>query len=398
MTLLVDVVNFNADASCLDSERWLRSLSGQTRSEFCQWLGLYVSRGKKVVLGLTGATVADLAAHNPEALGLIADHPELFETVARPFSHDVALIRSSDAFAMNVNLGARAARRHFQRPANFYLPPEFMLSNEQITLLSMAGLKGVLVNAERLTTEMRRRIPTEPYWVRGVGGSQLRCLPVTGALTRDYLHSLHEFDSSAWNGSLAACGDKIVISWRDGESPFLIPGGLEREAHWLDHETAVDRLLLSEPSFVYRANDALDAAHLRSYPVHSFQAWMKEFRMIGYLGRLQRLEHDVKHFSIVELALWLQAINSDVLSAVEKRSIKVRMRSGPGRDLDITFNILRSERGFEGEEYLRLLEHSRLGTYDNVHRFLEGNEPHAVKIRGRLEYLRQLCTQEKVGE
>src|SRR5712671_1453499 len=146
MTTVVDVVNFNADASCLDSRRWLDALAGGDQSEFCRWLNLYVRLSKKAVLGLTGATLADLAAHNPEALSTIRDHPEVFESVVRPFSHDVALIRSPPAFALNLALGAQAVRRHFQRVSGFYLPPEFMLSNEQVTLVAEAGLEGVFVN------------------------------------------------------------------------------------------------------------------------------------------------------------------------------------------------------------------------------------------------------------
>ena len=46
MSVLVDVVNFNADASCLDSARWLQALTGGAESEFCRWLNLYVRLGK----------------------------------------------------------------------------------------------------------------------------------------------------------------------------------------------------------------------------------------------------------------------------------------------------------------------------------------------------------------
>ena len=112
--------------------------------------------------------------------------------------------------------------------------------------------------------------------------------------------------------------------------------------------------------------------------------------MMGYLGRLQRLESEVHRFSTRELALWLQAINSDVLSAVEKRSLVVRMRSAPGAAVDMKHTIFRSERGFEGEGCLALLEMCRFGKFDRVERFLDSAEPLAIKLRGRSEQLKRL--------
>ena len=112
--------------------------------------------------------------------------------------------------------------------------------------------------------------------------------------------------------------------------------------------------------------------------------------MIGFLGRVQKLEQDIDRFSPTELLLWLQTINSDVLSAVEKRSPVVHMRAAPDAADEFSYTIVRSERGFEGEEYLRLLELLRAGTMGHFERFLDTAEPHAMKLRGRLVYLQQL--------
>jgi hypothetical protein len=321
---------------------------------------------------------------------LIEANPQFFESVIRPFSHDIALIRSRKAFALNLKLGWLAARRHFQRVARFYLPPEFMLSSGQVELLAESGVESVFVNAHRLTTEMRRRIPVSPYWVRGIGGSQLRCIPVQGALTQDYLNALHRFDVTSWNKRLAISTQPIAVSWRDGETAILFPNGLEREEYWLSHESGVERRFLTEVEFEYSDNQTLDPSQLRSYPVHSFQSWMKEFRMMGYLGRLERLECEVEHFSAMELGLWLQAINSDVLSAIEKRAVVVDIRTAPSSVEDTKYTLLRSERGFEGEEFLELLERTRLADRAPLEKFLASSQPHATKLRGRLEYLQHL--------
>ena len=94
MKTLIDIVNVNGEASCLASSRWLDILKGKTSSEFFQWLNLYCKHKKKITLGLTGTTVVDAIKLNPEAINLINRHPQIFEVIIRPFSHDVALLRS----------------------------------------------------------------------------------------------------------------------------------------------------------------------------------------------------------------------------------------------------------------------------------------------------------------
>jgi hypothetical protein len=118
---------------------------------------------------------------------------------------------------------------------------------------------------------------------------------------------------------------------------------------------------------------------------------MKEFRMLGYVSRLSRLEEQLGHFGDVELTLWLQAINSDVLSAVEKSSPTVTLKRAADRDEQLQFVIYRSERGFEGEEYLVLLEMARRAgaPTKECERFLKSGQPHAAKLAARLSAVRE---------
>lgn len=390
MKRLVDIVNFNADASCLSSDRWLAAIEGNERSEFCRWLGLYIELNKAVTLGLTGATVADLAARNPEAIALINEHPKVFELIVRPFSHDVSLTRSRDGFLLNLGLGYDIQRLHFSRITPFFLPPEFMLSSEQVSLLSERGILGVFVNSQRLAPGMRERIPTFPYLVRGIRGAYMKCIPVSGNLTQLYLDALHNYDSNAWKQAILQNATDTVISWRDGESPFLVPDGMAREGFWLEHESDIQRVHLNSIELNFAANSTLDALLLKSYPVHSFLAWMKEFRMMGYLLRLQRLENNIQNLRGDSIGLWLQAINSDILSSVEKRSPIVRLKKFPELEEFSEYTILRSERGFEGEEWLCQLEQNvETGIDSLTSKFAEFGS-HGVKLLGRIEQLRKL--------
>ena len=396
MKRFVDLVNFNADASCLSSDRWLAALDGRENSEFCRWLRLYVDYNKPVALGLTGATVADLATHNPEAITLINRHPRVFELVARPFSHDIALTRSRQGFLLNLDLGLTIHRLYFHALTPFFLPPEFMLGSEQVALLAEQGLLGVFVNSQRLAPGMRERVPTFPYQVRGVRGINLRCVPVRGNLTQLYLDALHNYDSGPWRRAILEDPSEVVVSWRDGESPFLVPDGVSREDWWLQHEGDIPRSRVNASKCSFADNEALEGSLLRSYPVHSFLAWMKEFRMMGFLLRLQRLEEMMANLSENSIGLWLQAINSDILSSVEKKSPVVRLKRRPEREDYFDYTILRSERGFEGEELLCLLEQEQEAGIVASESSLLDLGAHGRKLSGRLKQLQVLRREREI--
>lgn len=352
---LIDVVNWNADASCLGADTWLQALEGGRRSWFHRWLELYVERGRRVTLGIVGGTLADLAAYNPEALALVEDHPEVFESVLRPFSHDVGLLRSGQGFEVNRRAGTATARALLTRLEPLFLPPEFMLTSEQVTLLAAAGVRGVFVNPARFDPETEGRLPTRPYLVRGIDDATLACLPVAGRLTALYLQALQRLDAGPWSAAIrAAATGPPVIAWRDGESALLIPDGLERERRWLDGEAdSIERVGVEEALSGPLVEPAPPL--LRSYPVHSFHAWTKELRLLGYLTRLQALEGRAGAMTARQRALWFQAIGSDVLSAAEKRSPVVELAALDGGP-PAAYTIWRCERTLEGEEALVELE------------------------------------------
>ena len=124
-----------------------------------------------------------------------------------------------------------------------------------------------------------------------MSGASLSCIPFHGVLTDRYLDSLHRFGSAPWNEAVSSLEDDPLFSWRDGESPFLMPRGQEREKAWLEGEaSSVERVHTVDLSLRYTPERSLEAHQYRSYPVHSFSAWMKEFRMLGYIHRLQEIE------------------------------------------------------------------------------------------------------------
>jgi hypothetical protein len=393
-TTVVDVVNFNCDASCLPASHWLEALSGGERSTLCQWLNLYVEEDRPVVIGFTGATVADMAILNPEAIAVVNGSPQIFEIILRPFSHDIALLRTAAGFEFNVAAGRKTIEHEFVNVSPYFLPAEFMLTNSQVHHLAKTGVRGTFVNAARFKTELKSRIPDHPYLVHGVFSSTLRCLPIRGELAEAYLQSLHYWDPELWNQAIVNLPAGASFSWRDGESFLLVPSGLERERAWLNgqnREVELASIAQVERGLNFREPD--DAFAYRSFPVHSFSDWMKEFRMLGYLERCSDLERHLEALDISAKTLWLQAINSDVLSAVEKESPTIRMRTLPrahSNSHEIVHTIRRSERGFEGEEFLEMLD-SRLGQWQ-PRNLPDASLPHLRKYAARCEYLTRLLS------
>jgi hypothetical protein len=390
MKQLLDVVNFNADASCLPAASWLAALSGGARSRVCQWLQTYVQLGRKVVLGIVGATVADLRALNPEAIALINSQPQIFELILRPFAHDVALLRTPAGFLLNFSLGRQVIEQTFRHVTPVYLPPEFMMSNSQVFQAERAGATALFINADRFSPPVQRSIPAVPYRLKGALGSTLPCIPLRGELTRAYLQALHEFGAASWNQALQSLAGELLASWRDGESWFFVPDGEARERAWLAEETPlVQRVFVRDllPGWTLHEPPS-NAHHGWCYPVHSFAEWFKESRMLGYLNRLSSEENRLPQFGPLETALWLQAINSDVLSSVEKDSPLIRINDAPGESATSKreWRIWRSARGFEGEEFLSLLEH--FDPSFDVERFVRTTETaHLQKLRARLQFI-----------
>lgn len=383
MKRLIDVVNFNADASCLSSTHWLKCLRGGDKSVFCQWLNLYVRYQKPVVLGLCGATISDLASMNPEAIDFINNHRDIFEIILRPYAHDITFLRSNNAFTINLEVGRKIIEREFGYFTNYFLPPEFMITNFQVAMLAKSNTDGTFINAARFTDEIMACIPDRPYYISGLFDTKLKCLPVDNVLTLAYQSAIQLCDNTGWNNRIAAARSDLILSWRDGESSFLLPNGLSREEYWLNHELAdckrvhIGRTLIDCVSFKMELDE-----RVATYPVHSFAAWMKELRMLWFIKRVQNVEMELMQLNSQQLTIWLQVINSDIISAVEKKSPVIKINDG-NKKTDYT--ILRSNRGFEGEEYIQLLEHYEEPAAQNY--LYESKTPHIVKLKSRIAYL-----------
>ena len=350
---LIDIVNFNSDASCLYSESWLSFLSGGKQSYFYRWLELYVQQKKNIVLGLTGATICDVKAFNPEAIELINHNPEIFEIILRPFSHDIALYRSNDGFNTNLDTGIQLIRQEFQNVNDFFLPPEFMLKSCHIKALANRNIKGCFIYASRYAPDIRSRIPEHPYTVTGVQDSNLNCIPIERGIANIYLESIQLYDDNRWNRFILRNNKETIFSWRDGESIFLIPDGLERENFWLDTESPqIKRCMLKQIDITFKESSDLHPQQLHGYPIQSFLAWAREMKMLWFVEEVKQIEDQINSLNSFQISVWLQLINSDILAAVEKISPQISIKKVKDSSEIDSHIIYRSERGLEGENCL----------------------------------------------
>ena len=376
---VVDIVNFNADASCLPSRTWLETLKGGTNSVICQWLSLFIQNKKNVTLGFTGSTLADIKKFNPDAIKIINEKKDIFEIILRPWSHDISLYRTDSLFIYNVELGIRTIKSEFESVSNYYLAPEFMITSRQIELISKMGIEAIFINPDRYQNDIKRRIIPTPHIVYGTSESNIKCIAIHGKTTQKYLSSCQLNDPKIWDKFIQDFPDDLIFSWRDGESFLLIPDGLSREESLLQGESAyINRKKLQSLEINYEDSSLYDRSYYKSYPIHSFTAWIKEMKMMWYVDRIRKIENNFSKLSDLQITLLLQLINSDILASVEKISPKIKLKiKGVIED----FIIYRSERGFEGEDYLQLIDDPN---------FRNDSAPHIKKLIARHEYLKAM--------
>lgn len=374
MPNIVDIVNFNSDASCLPSDVWLDQLKGGTNSYLYKWLYLYVENQKKVTLGFVGSSIAEIVHFNPESIDLINNNSDLFEIIIRPWIHDIGVYRNEKSFRFNIELGIEVIKNTFNNIANFYLPPEFIINNRQIHFLKDYNIDALFINPNRYDKEISDRIPKDPYQLKLVGGDTFNCISINGKLTANFLKSGQLYNIIYWN-NIPESEDTQFI-WRDGESNFLIPEGIDRESFILSNESSsIKRYFLSDLNIKYRESDTIESPLFATYPIHSFKPWTNNMKMDWYINEISTIENNFESLDYLKKCLFINLTNSDILAAVEKNSPIIDLVSNKEFKKHI---IHRSERGFEGEQ---LLNYFYGGS-------LELNSGIGKKIQARLNFLK----------
>jgi hypothetical protein len=403
---LVDVVNFNADGSCLPARKWLRCLQGDEQSLVMDMLRNYVRHERKVNLGITGATVKDIAYFNPQAIAYINAHPHIFQMLPRPFAHDNGLLRLPAGFTYNLEQGLACIRSTFTHVSDYYLPPEIMLTGEQIAILHEHHIRGVFVHKSRYSMSVQQHIPEHPFILYGILDTPMWCIPFAhGTLESHYLGALRgAIASETWAHAAAEKAEHGTLAiWRDGESCLLTPLGVAYEAHIFQAEAAagVERQFLSEMTLTEQTSTASSAPRLRYFPQHSLGPWLKEMKLFWLVARVRDIEQEFSRLNEHERLLWSLVINSDILSAVEKEppvvpvSVEVLRVDQQHMSWEGVLPLpeqgkvvlTRSERAGEGEDYLaylELLRARRLSLHEICQHWRDVQHPHLLKALARV--------------
>lgn len=93
-----------------------------------------------------------------------------------------------------------------------------------------------------------------------------------------------------------------------------------------------------------------------------------------FVERVSAIENNFLTLNVDDRSLFFQLINSDILAAVEKRSPVVELIEDAGPR---EFTIYRQEKGFEGEEFLAMLNGA----------CISAASPHIQKLEARKSYL-----------
>lgn len=387
----IDIVNLNADASSLSSARWLEIIEGGKSSILYRILNQYVIRNQKITLGIPGSNLAELASINPSCISIIQENPEIFEIIYRPYVHDLSILWDKETFMLNVVLGKKIIDHLFNSVTSFYLPPEFILANNHLYYLKQIGIKGIFIHPERTRSDYRDRIPDTPYNIRGSFNSTLNCIPFTKGFNKAYLNTIQELDSRFLANFFKENKKGPIIGWRDGESTFFIPNTISRVEHYIQTtEEYTKRIFLKDylKDITYKSNFKSDnlLEPFLYFPANSLIPWFKDFRLIGYIDQLKGFEKSISNLSSLKKLIYLQLINSDILSSVEKNRVKVSLKS-PKSVSSEEFIIWRQNKHLEGDEFLELFSSF---SEDEITNFLSSaTSPWHKRLKAKIEFIQK---------
>ena len=342
--LICDVVNFNADASCLEYNEWLKIIRGGKKSIFCKWLQLYVKNKRKVNLGLTGFTILDLLRYNPESINYINDNNDVFQIIIRTLSHDCSSLRISKIFELNLILGKNLILKTFKNVCLDYLPSEFMFNNSFAESLVKEEINSIWILPSRF--DKKFKFNNRVYKLDSFIESNIVCNIFDSELTDFYLKLIQKNENHYIN-----IKREISLQWRDGESIFFLPDSLERETDYLVGTGFMNSFFVSE----YKQSQNKLILDKIFYPPHPLNSWIGNFESLELINRTIFFENKLNLESKESIFSFLCLINSDINSSIAKPNPTFNLKDLKNGQI-VNFTLNRTDRWIEGEFFLWLFE------------------------------------------
>ena len=110
--------------------------------------------------------------------------------------------------------------------------------------------------------------------------------------------------------------------------------------------------------------------------------------MYWYISKVERIEEALPQLDDLQRHVWLQLINSDILSAVEKRSPLIQIKMDPHDSQLESYTIQRQPKEYAGEAYVHLLTH--VDDAAVIAHYEQSDEACMKLLRARVAYLETL--------
>lgn len=333
---MLDLINFNADASCLPRHTWRHCLSS---GQFHNHIQSYSLTSQPFLIGFTGLTLVDISLHSPATLDLLNNSPNI-RHVVRPLVHSLPKGMSLNLRHLNIVLGyailLRLINRDLIEPA--YLPPEFFFRVDEIPSLHSVGCKYLFHCIHRSNMEKRPYSGLQICTLNSPDGSSLQSIQLDSSFSHAYLSSLQLHH---------ALDDQHGILWRDGESPLLIPNGIDRERWFLSNSGP-------RTTFQQYLSIPLHAppVSLGYYPLSPLAPWtgdQSNFWFYEIASSLRDSYNLNKPLSPLQVLLVLFSYSSDLVASAAKIDVQIRLKHDPQSDSTFAYTIHRDQRAAEAE-------------------------------------------------
>lgn len=342
MNRILDVVNLNADASCLDSKAWIDCLKSPDKP-MLRWLESFVKSKSAVLFGVCGSTLADIKHFLPSAIDLVRNHPEIFRFTVRPFSHAASYFLTPHIRELNLELGIATHKLLGLTLEPVYLPPEFMVTHHDIILMEKNNVDYIFINPNRFERRFNENALTVKFSQQS---NQLMGLLTDPNETKSYLSNIQTGDSPIRNQNVP----RTKICWRDGESWLLIPDGLQRECFFIESRSKKEHVI-NWSDFTNEINSSKNQ-DIKFYPRHPLTKWTGSDKLIDLHRDISSLSNSDELANDYEaLNKFLYVISSDVFSSVEKADVEIQLRCLKSRK-HFAHLIERKARHLEAEQIL----------------------------------------------
>jgi len=305
---MIDIVNFNGDASCLKRARYLHAIR---EGEIAQWLGYYEASSRHVSVGMCGVSLIDLFIHKDSASLDLLRSSSYIHTIYRPFVHALSTVMDPSLSCINILLGILVTRTILARTSNYFLPPEFLFRMSDVLTLRKCGVEytfdispDTLNHANELLPYSIIRCLVHP------SGASIKSINMHQCSTKAYLRCIQIMSEY--------CGTDNL--WRDGESFLFLPDGLKREEMFINQTRHVKSIV----SYVQEMSSAELQLELDYYPLRPLSPWIGDhanhwYRQIG--NRLLEWIYDDKPITLFMLVLLLMMYSSDLRASASKDDV-----------------------------------------------------------------------------